>query len=337
MSSPPVTAASASNPKRTRDKEELKQAKKQKKEEESDAESDDEENEIVAACKWFSKFYWTYFMFNQHKALAKEGVKFAEKEYEEYRTDTEHKHATWQKWVDADNGRSKKDKMETEPEPPAIMGRASWSFMNGPLTCEREFIRPWDVNTYKRIITAHSADNDHIAPFYNIERLLRDEDDAAEIDHKYHPIGMLLSGVVMRSNCKWLSKEDLRKVAMAHGCTDLDDDNQMLQDIYRSQIRICRQIVDVRIDMGKEARDYCVARGVLEDSKKALNLRVLREERPSTCDRTRRIPHSKKGFEGMYCKQCEYAFDEADAAVRDKYPEHLLDAICTDCSRLSCQ
>jgi hypothetical protein len=294
-------------------------------------EEEEEDAFVDSCCQWFAQFYMTHFMFNRQHTHAI-ALPFDEKKYEEYCKFEQLRHTKWQEWCHV---RSTNTTLPEEPEPPAIISRVAWSFKEGLLSNEQESIYPWSLPTLAIVVLCYCKD-DGISPLVDIvSKRLDAEAEVLDMDIKNHPIGMFLSGVLLRSNWKWISRGDLEKLATAHGCTDAEaDTNKMLQAIYRSQIRMCREIIDARLE---EPSEYCVVRGVLEDNKKALNLRVLREERPTYFDRVRLIPHSKKGLEGMDCKQCGYRFWAEDAAVRDEYPEHLLDAICTACSELPCQ
>jgi hypothetical protein len=305
--------------------------------------------EAVVAAKWFSKFCYTRYMVETlGMTPAFDGDEDLPAElYKEYRERTERRHKQWKEWTEVNNVRDAAVKCFDEPEPPKVMSVWAWNFMEGPLACENEFIEPFSAETLKNIVVANKGPEattmflsvsayetgvaDHVA---EVEAVLINEHQAAEASHDYHPAGMLLCGVVMRSNAKWLSDKDLTKIARAHGSVSLTRED-MLNDIYRSQILHCQEIIAAGIDMGEEARGYCGARGVIEDSKKALGLLVLRDERPNFRDRsTGRIPHSTKGLEGIYCAQCDRAFDEKDSEVKDAYPQHLLDSVCTACSTL---
>lgn len=294
--------------------------------------------EMTAAARWFSKFCWTRFMVETQKELLKNSSdgQIIEDLYKEYRDDAEREHKEWKEWTAVNNARDAAVKRFEEPEPPKVLSLWAWSFMTGPLSCENEFSDHFDPDTLETIVDAPTEDGEVKCTgslSETVEAILENEHETAEMDHASHPVGMLVSGVVMRSNAPWLSADDLEKIARAHGSRSETRD-EMIRDIYRSQIALCQEIVDAGIDMGEEARGYCAARGVIDDNKKALNLRVLRNERPNRRDRVERIPHSAKGLEGTSCMQCGYTFDEADAAVKESYPQHLLDAVCTACSAL---
>lgn len=280
------------------------------------------EEEMTAAAEWFSWFSWTRFMVETQKELLKNSSngKIFEDLYKEYRDEAEVNNA-----LDASSSSLK------------VLSLWAWSFMTGPLSLDNEFFDHFDPDTLETIVDAHTDDGvvkRTGSLSETVETILESEHEMAEMDHDYHPVGMLVSGVVMRSNIQWLSADDLEKIARAHG-SRCEARDEMIRDIYRSQIALCQEIVDAGIDMGEEARGYCAARGVIEDNKKALNLRVLRNERPNQRDRVERIPHSTKGLKGTECMQCGYVFDEADAAAKESYPQHLLEAVCTACSALA--
>jgi len=156
-----------------------------------------------------------------------------------------------------------------------------------------------------------------------------------------HPVGFILCGIFTRHNCKWISEDSLCKFALAHGSKSITRTGKLI-DIFIQQVIMCQAIINQSYHSYQEENydgdEYCIIRGILDDSKKYLSMCVLPKERPYKKDRlSPQIKNDKNQLQDLVCIQCKnFIFHSITNKDKDEdiLPQYILDRYCIICANL---
>jgi hypothetical protein len=240
------------------------------------------------------------------------------------------------------------------------IGISAWSFMRGPLSFLRlnelgALVSRWSTETLRAIAAGRRAREDEFEPDTPVQdrfaplhasespqaqvlRVLKKELRACMSDVLWNPASMLIRGIVVPDNCEWISDEDCRKLALAHGCVAHDRQTQV-DDIMHAQMELIEEIIRGGYDLGSPDRDarlgvtpgYCLARGVLEKCRAWFGLRVLPSER---ADPTLREPLCVSSGDPICTYECSECYTQVSLA-NFHLPQYARDRYCQPCSTLA--
>jgi len=304
----------------------------------------------ASAFAWFKQFFLTRHMLTTKPelfdALVDEThrVPSANERYDAYAALVEKTHSEWKERNDkfvakrtqlaakakaAGVPLSAEDQGEKEP-PSTPLSQAAWLFWTNllselVLTDGRiDTIKEWSGATIRNISEAfpefvsngslNTDEEDRVNDLIDYQASAVDDD--RELGPDSIPIAMLLKGIVTKTGAAWLSDEDLARIALAHGSKATTREKK-LRDIFIEQVKMCREFVDRRFSEDETSHasvngDFCVVRAILENSRKALGIRTLVDERPRPVDR-KPVPVASlvdSGYATIKCAQCD-----ADAVV----------------------
>ena len=243
------------------------------------------------------------------------------------------------------------DQEETEP-PSTPLSQASWLFW---IALELGLVTDsgpafLDPQTWSDAVLARIAESatDGVSIIDRINHLIRAQDSRTNIHPDAMPVAMLTTGIVTQKSAAWLADgPDLDKLALAHGSKATTRETK-LRDIFIEQVKTCREFVDRRFpetltstwdpdadddDEGPGA--FCVVRAILENSRKALGLRTLADERPEPGNRAP-LPIAgliDSGYTAIDCMQCG-AKEAVVLADAGKAKDRVLQRLCETCWNL---